>query len=170
MGHISEQKYAQLMTDNRRRFYRIAYSYVKNEQDALDIVSESTYKGLKYLKSLKESAFFITWMTRIVINTAIDHERKNARLVIFGDYMMEPDERGLTGFDEEVIFDLYDAIDILEPDEKTCIILKYFEEYTFREISEILNMPESTVKSKIYKCLRHMKNYMEGVKCHDKFR
>ena len=58
-------------------------------------------------------------------------------------------------------YDLYEAIDLLTAEEKTCIILRYFEEYSFVEIAEILKLPQSTVKSRVYRCLKRMKLYME---------
>ena len=58
--------------------------------------------------------------------------------------------------------DLYHAIDMLEPDEKSYVILKYFEECTYKEMSDILKMPQSTIKSKIYRSLKKMKYYLAG--------
>ena len=49
--------------------------------------------------------------------------------------------------------DLYQALDTLSPDEKSLIILKYFEDRSFREISSILNLPESTVKTRLYRII-----------------
>ena len=57
----------------------ITSSYVKNEQDALDIISEAACKGLLHLRDLERAEYFMTWMTKIVINTAIDSIRKNSR-------------------------------------------------------------------------------------------
>lgn len=54
---------------------------MKNEHDALDIIGEATYKGLKELHTLKQPEYFDTWMTRIVINAAIDYIRKNTSFV-----------------------------------------------------------------------------------------
>ncbi len=83
MKRIGKHEYAEMVINNRQRFYRIAYSYMKNEQDALDIVSEATYKGLVHLKELREADCFKTWMTCIVINTALDSLRKKSKQVTF---------------------------------------------------------------------------------------
>ena len=50
--HLGKHEFADKVMENRKRFYCIAYSYVKNEQDALDIISEATCKGLLHLKEL----------------------------------------------------------------------------------------------------------------------
>ncbi|WP_242851821.1 sigma-70 family RNA polymerase sigma factor [Clostridium butyricum] len=145
--------------ENRQKFYRIAYSYVKNEQEALEIVSDAMYKGLVHLKDLREMDYFITWMTRIIINTSLETLRKKSKLTQYEDYMAEVKVEE-TGQDQNL--DLYHAIDMLDPDEKSYVILKYFEERTYREMSDILEMPQSTIKSKIYRSLEKMKSYLEG--------
>ena len=160
MKHIGKHEYAELIMDNRQRFYRIAYSYVKNEQEALDIVSEATYRGLAHIRDLREPEYFKTWMTRIVINTALESIRKNSRLVVLEDYMLE--DADIEKLEQEIKFDLYTALDALGAEYKSFIILKYFEGYSFKDISKLLEIPESTVKSKVYKCLKCMRDYMEG--------
>ena len=64
--------------------------------------------------------------------------------------------------DRESLLDLYRALDTLEPEERTYIVLRYFEAYNFREIAEMLGMPESTVKSRAYRALGKMKRNMTG--------
>ncbi len=81
-----------LQTDRARYYHRIAYSYVKNRQDALYIVGEAAYKGLEKLQTLKTPELFRTWMTRIVVNCAIDFIRKNSRVVSLDDAAPEPED------------------------------------------------------------------------------
>ena len=69
-------EYAQRVQSSRNQLYRTAFCYVKNEQDALDIVSDAVCKGLASLNSLREPAYFDTWITRIVINAALSHLRR----------------------------------------------------------------------------------------------
>lgn len=159
MRRIGKHEYAELMVENRQKFYRIAYSFVKNEQEALDIVSEATYKGLVHIRDLREPDYFKTWMTRIVINTALEMRRKNSRQVALEDYMLEDDD--VEKLEQEIKFDLYTALDALGAEDKSFIILKYFEGYSFKDISNFFEIPESTVKSKVYRCLGWMRNFME---------
>ena len=167
-GHIKKQEFAEKMMENRKRLYCIAYSYVKNEQDALDIISEAACKGLLHLRELERAEYFMTWMTKIVINTSIDFIRKNSRLAPLpedsGGYpeAAQAGEASETGPDRESLMDLYNALDILEPEERTYIVLRYFEAYNFREIAQMLRLPESTVKSRSYRALDKMKRHMTG--------
>ena len=64
--------------ENKEKLYRIAFSYTKNKQDALDIVQESVLKELKYANTLKNPQYIKTWYYKILTRTAIDYIRKNS--------------------------------------------------------------------------------------------
>lgn len=59
--------------------YRLAFTYVKNEADAMDIVQESSYRAIKNSSSVKNAAFIRTWIWRIVINTSLELLRRNQK-------------------------------------------------------------------------------------------
>ena len=141
-----------------KRLYRIAYCYVKNEQDALDIVGEAVYKALRSLDSLREVSAFSAWMTRLVVNAAIDHTRRS-RCSPADQEIMEnlPDRGEFDGLDEKL--DLYSALDLLPADEKAYIILKYFEDMTFAQMARELGVPESTVKKRLYRALARLRRH-----------
>ena len=166
--HLGKHEFAEKVMENRKRFYCIAYSYVKNEQDALDIIREAVCKGLVHLKELDEAEYLVTWMTRIIVNTSIDFIRKNSRMVpLAEDSEGYPQEAHMREnqpgeLERESLLDLYNAMDILEPEERTYIVLRYFESLSFREIAEMFHMPESTVKSRSYRALDKMKQHMTG--------
>ena len=147
---------------SKERFYRFAFAYVKNEGDALEILSEATYKAFSNLHSLKEPAFFNTWFNRIIINEAYSFLKRVKRFV-----PME-EETVIHAFSEdeyshmETKLDVYELLDKVSDEEKTLIILKYFEDKSFKEISVILNMKENTVKAKLYRTLNKLKTYIEG--------
>lgn len=70
-----------LVEREQEYLYRMAFLYVRQEQDALDVVQESILKAYKSLKTLREPEYFRTWLTKIVINTAQDTLRaRSARL------------------------------------------------------------------------------------------
>lgn len=152
MNHsMTAKQFARRMEESQAKFYRLAYCYVKNEHDALEILSEATYRGFIHLKRLEKPEFFDTWMSRIIINCACDLLKKQNR------YDFHESDDSLPAREEDLSvddrLDLYQALDTLSPDEKSLIILKYFEDRSFREISSILNLPESTVKTRLYRII-----------------
>ena len=74
-------EFAQRLQSDKARYYRIAYSYVKNEQDALDIVGDATYKALLNLRSLKNPEYFGTWMTRCPRSKGLRTRRRSSRRI-----------------------------------------------------------------------------------------
>ena len=148
-------RFARELQSRKEKYYRIAYSYVKNEHDALDIVGEAAYKGLRTLGTLREADYFDTWMTRIVINAAIDFTRKHSRVTL----CEEPALEVLSAPEDSM--DLYKALDALSEKDRICVTLRYFEEQTFVQIAEILQEPETTVKSRLYRALGKMRGFLE---------
>lgn len=150
-------RFARELQSRKEKYYRIAYSYVKNEHDALDIVGEAAYKGLRTLGTLRQPDYFDTWMTRIVINAAIDFTRSRSRVTLCEEPALEvlsAPEEDLTPEDS---MDLYKALDALSEKDR----MRYFEEQSFVQIAEILQEPETTVKSRLYRALRKMRGFLE---------
>lgn len=158
---MDEEKFAQALFSSREKFYRIAYAYVKNEHDALDVVSEAAYKGLKSLRSLKNPEYFDTWMTRIVLNAAADMTRRNARVVHLEEEAWDNIPIPENGLAVEDSLDIFQALDLLSATERSCVILRYFENHSFVTIAQILNESESTVKSRIYRALNKMRKALQ---------
>ena len=78
-----EQAVERALTEGYEKYYRLAYSYVHNEADALDIVQEAAYKAILKSDSLKEPQYVETWVYRIVINEACSFHRTR-RSIEFG--------------------------------------------------------------------------------------
>lgn len=144
---------------SKEKFYRFAYCYVKSEHDAWEILSEATYRAYCSLHKLKDPQYFETWINRIIINCACDYLKKNSRFVSIEDYSTEIADSDYDFSESETKLDAYELMEILTPDEKTLIILKYFEEKSFKEISLILEIPENTAKTKVYRALSKMKQH-----------
>ncbi|MGQ8873730.1 sigma-70 family RNA polymerase sigma factor [Paenibacillus sp. TSA_86.1] len=157
-----EEQFSEKITTIQNKLYRLAYCYVKNEQEALDIVSEATYKGYIAYGKMDSMTYFDSWMSRIVINTSIDHIRRSKQVTYMEDHAQEfaAPERGAS---TEEKMDLYDALDRLVPEDRAYIILKFFGNMRFREIAEVLSLSENTVKSRFYRIINKLKmDLIEG--------
>ena len=142
--------------------YRLAFTYVKNESDAMDIVQESAYKAIRNAASVKNKAFIKTWLWRIAINTSIEFLRDKQR-----DYSCEiPQEYGRE--DVYLDFDTMEALNVLNDKERAAVVLRYFEELKLQEIADALEENLSTTKSLLYRSLKKMKiKLTEGELCHE---
>lgn len=143
------------LTKNYERYYRLAYSYVRNEQDALDIVQESAYKAIKGCKNMEQDEYVSTWIYRIVVNEALMLIRSRKNIV----QTMPEFEEGKEDQYEDI--DLKQAIDKLGDPEHSIVKLRFFEDLPIKEIAKILNLKESTTKTKLYRGLEKLRKYME---------
>ena len=146
-----QKKVEEQVLDSYEAMYRLAYTYVKNEDDALDIVQESVYKAIKYAGRIRQEQHIRTWLWRIVMNTAVDFIRKNHREI--AEEQMEDVGK------EDVYqdFDTIEALEILDEREKTVVVLRFFEDQKLDDIARILNENTSTVKTVLYRSLKKLK-------------
>ena len=157
---IGPFEYARRVEQQRDKLYRIAFCYVKNQQDALDIVGEAVFRGLLRLGQLRKQEQFEPWLHRIVVNASLDflRHRKHDSDCAKEDLQELPAEK--TRLPQEEQIDLYEALDSLPPEERSYIILRFFEELSFREMAEILQLPETTVKSRVYRILQKLRKQL----------
>lgn len=79
------EAYGELVQKYNPYFYKIAFLYVRNEDDALEIVQDSVYQGFLKIKSLRNPAYFTTWMTRIILNKSARFVSKKKRVVDYDE-------------------------------------------------------------------------------------
>ncbi len=144
----------ELLISNYKKYYRVAYSYCFDPNDAMDIVQESAYKAIKYSNSLKHIEYADTWICKIVINTALQMKKKK-------DVMYELDESISyeENFEQVLLKEL--VLSLEEPD-RSIVMMRFFEDYKLEEISKVLDLNLSTVKSKLYRGLSKLKKELEN--------
>ncbi|WP_042276519.1 sigma-70 family RNA polymerase sigma factor [[Clostridium] dakarense] len=149
-----------LLKARGEKLYKVAFCYVKNETLALDVVSEGTFKAYINLKKLKDNKYFDTWLMRIIINEALSILKKQKRVIHFDDYKKDIKIDSYERIEEKI--DLYKALDKLKKDEKEILVLKYFADLTFTDISKAMNKSENTIKTKHYRSLEKIKSILHG--------
>lgn len=96
-------------TEHKNDFYRLAYSYVKNQEDALDIVQESIKKALTSLNQIKDPNSMKSWFYKIVVRTAIDFLRKQKKFTLADDETIDFFSKGKEDTYKDM--DLHKALD-----------------------------------------------------------
>lgn len=136
--------------------YRTAFSYLKNEEDALEAIQEVTYRAYRSIKTVKEPTYFKTWLIRIMMNYCQDVIKKSKREVL--------EERLLRiqGVNEDFTFlEVEEALLNLSEYERELLHLKYFEDVKIKEIAVMWNTPEGTIKTRLHKALRSLREKFE---------
>lgn len=159
-GKNMENEIINYILKNKEKYYRTAYSYVKNKDDALDIVQDAIVKALKHQNSLKNITYVNTWFYRIIINTCKTHLQKQNRYIDVEDEALE--SYGEPTYDHYQPFELGEALDQLSYNEKTIIFLRYFNQLELKEIASIMEQNLSTIKSTLYRALKKLKPILES--------
>lgn len=124
----------------------------------MDIVQEAVYKAYVKKNNLKQPEYFMTWITRILINCAMDFLKKSKKITNLEENFNEADKMKVSS--EEVI-DLYSALKELDERSRTVVVLRYFEDMTLKDISNVLDLPLSTTKTILYRALSELKIKLE---------
>ena len=134
----------------RSKMYAIAYSYFYSESMACDMVDDAVYRGYLKKNSLKEEAFFETWLIRILMNLCATQYKKMKKHRSFEEYIVEHEPSAEMATSR---LELMDAVSHLPSELQKIITLKYFGEYSTKEIAEMLDIPMGTVGTRVRKAL-----------------
>lgn len=139
--------------ENQRAFYRLALSYVKNPDNAMDVVQEAVLRALSKADTLREPQYMKTWFYRILINESITFLRRNRR---FADMEDCPEPAEATGEDHDLRMDLRRAVDALPEKYRTIIMLRFFEDMQLVDIARVTGSNLNTVKTRLYAALKRL--------------
>lgn len=134
---------------------------MKNEHDTVDVVQETILKAYEKINTLKEPACFKTWLIKIVINTCLSKLKRSEKVISIEEKQLISLHTIPT--DLSLKLTLQNLIEELTNDEKNVILLHFYQGYTFKEISEILDLPLGTAKSICYRALKKLRIQIEEV-------
>ncbi|WP_017753997.1 sigma-70 family RNA polymerase sigma factor [Calidifontibacillus oryziterrae] len=168
MSHINKVKRAkkgnnkafqELIDEEKEKLYKMAYIYMKNEVDALEVFQETVFKAFISIKNLKKEQYFSTWITRILINTAIEFLRKKERIIPMERDVLESKTNPYVP--KESNHDLLHTVLELDEKYKTVLLLRFYKDYSVKQISEVLDCPEGTVKTNIHRGLQMLREKLK---------
>lgn len=155
MKQVLYESLIQYILENQDRFYRLAYSYTRHQEDALDVVQSAVCKALEAYKSIKNEDAVRTWFYRILLNECLAVIKKRKRILLTGDGLEQDEAYYEKGYEQED--ELEQELDRLETDIQEIIKLRFFEELSLKEISQITGLNLNTVKTKLYRGLKQLK-------------
>ena len=140
--------------ENQNRFYRLAYSYVRNEDAALDVVQNAICRGLEQCFGLKNPDALNTWFYRIVVNEALQYLRKNRREAVSTDGELPEQIYHEPAYERQR--EVYEEVMRLPEPMKTIVVLHFYEGLTLKQISGVTKTNLNTVKSRFYSALNRL--------------
>ncbi|MEK3732258.1 MULTISPECIES: sigma-70 family RNA polymerase sigma factor [Paenibacillus] len=154
-----EEAFYALVSLHRRRLYTIAWSYLHNESDALDVLQETVCRAWMKRGKLKAPEAFVPWLIRILINCCVDEQKRRKRMIPVEDISRR---EGAAEMVSDSKLDLEQALRRMKPKYRHVLILKYYEDMTVPEISKILDCPEGTVKTRLHQGLKLLRQKIES--------
>lgn len=136
--------FAELIESQKETMYKVARSYLHNDVDAADAISEAVLTCFEKLNTLRQPQYFRTWLTRILIRKCQDMLRDRKRSVSM-------DEVTPVGYDEpgHARVEFLSLLDSLDEKYRTVLLLYYGEGFSVREIAQAMGLKEETVKTRL---------------------
>lgn len=151
---LQQQVEAQILASYPSLF-RLAYTYMRNADDAMDVVQESVCKAISRYDGIRNEQAIRSWLCRIVVNTAMDQLRRRKREITV-EQMPE------SGYEDTYSNpDLQRLLNGLNDRERTIVVLRFFEDMRLQDIAEITGENPNTVKTTLYRCLKKMRIQLE---------
>jgi len=153
MAALKDTDFENLFMTYKNEIYKLAYTYVHNEADALDIVQETAYQGFISRKTLKDRAKFKSWILTITVNKSLDLLKKKKPepvedITVYSGHLTDR---------EDSLFEFEEKLKTLTLNEKNIVVYKCFFDYTFEMIGETLRISLSTVKNQYYKAIEKLR-------------
>jgi|SRR5579862_3584020 RNA polymerase sigma-70 factor (ECF subfamily) len=152
-----------LMERHYRRIYRIALSYLRNPDDALDCTQEIFVKVFEKSGRWRGDSEVGPWLTRVAVNQAIDHYRKTRRRLTKEEPILDhdmkterPSPEG-TAHAEEVSEKISRALRALPERQRAVFVLRHYDDLSLPEIATSLGMRIGTVKSNLHRALGRLR-------------
>ncbi|MCE2743800.1 MAG: sigma-70 family RNA polymerase sigma factor [Fluviicola sp.] len=173
-----QSAYAELMEKYRESIYFMMLKMVKNPDDAEDLTLEAFGKAFSRLEQYSPSFAFSTWLFKIASNNSIDFIRKKRIKVTSMDTGMMTDDGETIFYDaksqtldpeETIIYNqkvklMRNLVSKLKPRYRELVEKRYFEELSYEEIAEELNLPLGTVKAQLFRAREFLANMIEKTK------
>lgn len=156
---IGKEEFCNKIKQCEASMYYLAYSIVKNKDDASDVVNESILKAYEKLDKLKNEESFKSWILRIVHNTAIELIKKNKEMIDIEEVDNLVEKK--VSSDVETKLTLRDAVNKLKHPYREVIILFYYEDLSTEKISKITNANILTVRKRLSRARKQLKDLLK---------
>lgn len=165
-----QEAFGEIVRRWERKIFALCYGMLGRDEDARDAAQETFISAYRNLKNFRGEAKVSSWLHRIAVNQCLTRVR---RAKTRNESPLENEDESSSMFasvsklpsgeaeQRERIETVRKAVVALPPDLKQVVVMKEFEEMTFQEISETLEIPLSTVKSRLYTALKQLRLRLE---------
>ena len=175
----NQNAFEELVYRYDRNVLSVALKYANNEDDAKDLYQEVFIRVYRGLRNFRFQSEFSTWLFRITTNVCLTYKsRSKEHLRVSIDRSFDDDEQEINS-SPELVYEgsspeeissgtnigeiVNDAVESLSPKQKMTFILKHYEGYKIREIAEMMNCKEGTVKKYLFDATKNLRKKLSPV-------
>ncbi len=150
--------FAQLIELNTQSMYKVARAYFKNDEDVADAMGETTLTCFEKISTLRNTEYFKTWLLRILINQCNQMIREKSREVTTAEFSEIMDESS-----QYTLVEFKELLGQMDEKYRVVLVLYYVEGFKIKEIAELLDMKENTVKTRLKRGKASLKKEYESL-------
>jgi RNA polymerase sigma-70 factor, ECF subfamily len=159
-----EREFEARLAESSTLAFRVAFSVLRNRQDAEDVAQEAYVRAHQRFRQLRERDRFRAWLVRMTWRLAIDHLRSARRRLVreqFHATTLAPSVDEAASASERSA-QLWAAIDALPEKLRLVVVLAAMDGYDIREVAQLLDLPEGTVKSRLFSARQKLKEHLNA--------
>jgi RNA polymerase sigma-70 factor (ECF subfamily) len=157
------EAFGRLVEKYERRIFTLAFRICGDYEDAMDVTQTVFVKAFDRLKTFDPSRKFFSWLYRMGVNESLNQVRRRSRIVHVEfdppSHSPGPDDRIIREESDGIV---QGALRSLSEDQRVVIILRHFVDLSYREMGDVLDIPEKTVKSRLYSARQKLKELLTG--------
>lgn len=155
---MNQEQFTEKVLAAEKSLYYVAKSILKNDEDCADAMQSAILLAYSKLDTLKNEAYFKTWLTRILINECYAQLRNRKDEISYESYMEKSLEAEQLEYSEVFL-----EITKLDAQYRIPFVLHYVEGYSAKEIAEMLKTTEGSIKTRLYRGRNILKERLKGV-------
>ncbi|RMD51539.1 MAG: sigma-70 family RNA polymerase sigma factor [Ignavibacteria bacterium] len=168
LSRKEKEEFEMIVKKNMRRGYYAALGILGSHDDAVELSQQAFVKAYKNFKKFDKSKNFFTWYYTILRNLCFNFIRDNKKFVSLENVFEKSDPNVYSNPAEEAESNqrseiIKKALDELDEEDREIIVLREFQNHSYKEISEMLNIPEGTVMSRLFYARKKLAAKLEGV-------
>lgn len=159
----NKDSFVQIINKVQEHVYKTIYSFIGNEENSIEVFDNVIFKSYTNLHKINHPEYFKTWVIRIAINESKNFLSKNSKVIHIDDYISENESFNTldnSNIDNKIDFE--NALNKLNIDFKSILIMKFYMDFTLEEIANTMQKPTSTIKTWYYKALSNLKENLNA--------
>jgi RNA polymerase sigma-70 factor (ECF subfamily) len=158
-----EREFEARLLETSTLAFRVAYSVLRQREDAEDVAQDAFAQAYRHFARLRDRERFRAWLVRTTWRLALDRRRGDSRRVAREQHHAAPSFESLRELESQRVADIWRAIDALPDKLRIVIVLASVEGHDVSEVARLLDIPQGTVKSRLFNARKQLKDRLEWI-------